>query len=114
MNGDGRPDPDELDRALFPEALPHLAHFLGAYLHEDLVPVHGSAARAAWEFAAEAELEELEALARDWWALRLAARALPISRLRLLLAERFGSAWYPASAAEIDAVGDELDAALGR
>lgn len=114
MSGAGRVDPDVLDAALLPDALPHLARFLATSLHEDRVPVHGSAGRAAYEFAAEAEPEDLEALARDWWALRLAARSLPLTRVRRILAERFGCAWEPGSAAEIEAVGDELDAALGR
>ena len=107
-------DLEELDAALTAESLPHLARFLVACLHEDRMPVHGSAARVAYEFAAEAELDELEALARDWWALRLAARRLPIAGVRRILAARFGSAWFPSSTAEIEAVGDELDAALER
>ena len=105
-------DASELDERLAPESLPFLAQFLAAYLHEDLAPVHGSATRAAYEFAAEADFETLDQLAGDWWTLRLAARQLPLERVRRILSERFRSAWYPASAAEIEAVGEELERAL--
>ena len=105
-------DAAELDARLAPETLPYLAQFLAAYLHEDLAPVHGSAARAAYEFATEADFETLDQLAGDWWTLRFAARKLPLERLRRILGERFRSAWYPASVAEIEAVGEELERAL--
>jgi hypothetical protein len=113
MTERGEDDSDQLDAALAPELLPHLARFLAADLREDRFPAHGGAARAAYEFAAEAEPDEVEQLAREWWALRLATRALPLQRIRRILGTRFGSAWDPISAAEIEAVGDELDNAIG-
>lgn len=105
-------DPDEIEDRIAPELLPRLAFFFGAFLHEDLALEHGSAAAAAWAYAEEAELDELEELAADWDALAAAARRLPLARVNALLRERFGSSWQAVSAAEIDAVGAELRRAL--
>lgn len=109
MNDDRRRD---LEDRLDPLELPRLAQFLAAYLHEDLVPVHGSAARAAFQYAADAELDELAELAGEWQVLRAAAARLPLDRLNRLLRERFGSGWYVASRAEVEAVALELERAL--
>jgi hypothetical protein len=106
---DGAPDPEA---PLFPEQLPHLARFLATYLHEDLEPVHGSAGGAARAFVEESDDDEIEALARDWDALRSVAGARGLTAAGELLACRFGSAWSPASYAELDAVAGELARAL--
>lgn len=111
------PDPPATEAADFeerlrPETLPRLALFLAGYLHEDLAVVHGSAARAAWEYAEEAEIDELGELAGDWQVLAGAARALPLARVNELLRERFGSSWQAASVAELDAVAETLERAL--
>jgi len=105
-------DTAALDERLTPEELPRVAFFLAGYLHEDLEPVHGSAAHAAYTYAAEAELDELEELAAEWEVLQAAARALPLDRLNGILRERFRSAWYVASVTEVEAVGQELERAL--
>jgi hypothetical protein len=105
-------DLTELAERLRPETLPRLALFLSGALQRDLAVVHGSAARAAWEYAEEAELDELGALAGDWQVLAAAARALPLAQVNALLRERFGSAWQAASRAEIEAVGETLGRAL--
>lgn len=105
-------DLDEVEDRLAPEELPRLAYFLGAYLHEDLALDHGSAAAAAWAYAEEAELDELEELAADWETLQVAARRLPLARVNALLRERFGSSWQAVSAAEVEAVAAELRRAL--
>lgn len=105
-------DPIDSEDRLAPELLPRLAYFLGAWLHEDLAVEHGSAAAAAWAYAEEAELDELEELAADWDILRTVARKLPLERVNALLRERFGSSWQALSTAELDAVGDELRRAL--
>jgi len=101
-----------IEDRLRPETLPRLALFLSGYLHEDLAVVHGSAAKAAWEYAGEAEIDELGELAGDWQVLAAAARALPLERVNALLRERFGSSWQAASLVEIDAVADTLERAL--
>jgi len=106
------PTDTELEDGLDPRELPHLAAFLAAYLHEDLVPVHGSAQRAAFEYARDTDLEELAELAAEWRVLRLAAARLPLARLNRLLRERFRSGWHVASRAEVEAVAHELERAL--
>ena len=106
-----RPEDLSLDR-LSPDELPRLALFIAGYLHQDLEVVHGSAARAAYDYAAEAELDELEELAAEWEALRSLARHVPIERINDVLRQRFGSAWRAASREEIDAVAREFELAL--
>ena len=108
---DIRPGDLSLDR-LSPEELPRLALFVAGYLHQDLAVVHGSAARAAYDYAAEAELDELEELAAEWEALRSLARHVPIERINDVLRQRFGSAWRAASREEIEAVAREFELAL--
>ena len=105
-------DSATLEERLNPEELPRVAFFLAGYLHEDLEPVHGSAAKAAYTYAAEAELDELEELAAEWEVLQAAAHHLPLPRLNRILRERFKSAWYLSSATEADAVGYEFQRAL--
>lgn len=105
-------DPRSPHERLTPEDLPRLALFVAGYLHEDLVPVHGSAQQAAWEYVREAELDELQELARDWQVLQAAARELPLAEVNRALRERFGSSWQALSRAEIDAVAEEFVRAL--
>jgi len=102
----------DLEDRLDPRDLPRLAQFLAAYLHEDLVPVHGSAAEAAFAYAGETDVEELAELAAEWEVLRAVAARLPIERVNRLLRERFGSGWHAASRREIEAVASELERAL--
>jgi hypothetical protein len=106
-----RPGDLSLDR-LSPDELPRLAVFIAGYLHQDLAVVHGSAARAAYDCAAEAELDELEELAAEWEALRALSRRVPIERINDVLRQRFGSAWRATSRDEIDAVAREFELAL--
>lgn len=104
--------PRDFEAELDPDVLPRLAFFLAGSLHQDLAPEHGSAARAAYEYAAGAELDELEELGHDWETLLAAARALPLERVNALLRERFGSAWQAVSVEEIEAVAEEFRRAL--
>lgn len=106
------PTEAEIEDRLDPRELPRLAEFLAAYLHEDLVPVHGTAQRAAFGFARDTDFEELVELAAEWQALRLAAVRLPLGRLNRLLRERFRCGWHVASSAEVEAVAHELERAL--
>jgi hypothetical protein len=111
MNGDGMDGREAIDR-LDPEELPHLAAFLGGYLHEDWILDYASAAEAAWSYLLEADLEAAEALAVEWGVLAAAARALPLDELNRILRARFGSGWNVVDAAEIRAVSAELERAL--
>jgi hypothetical protein len=109
---DAAPQAQALAERLRPDDLPRLALFLSTYLHENLEVAHGSAAHAAWDYASEAELDELEELRDDWEVLRAAARALPLARVNELLRERFGSTWQAASSAEIEQVAEQFERAL--
>ena len=106
-----RDDLTALER-LTPEELPRLAIFLAGWLHQDLAVEHGSAARAAWEYASEAELDELEELGAEWNVLRAAAHEAPLDAVNDALRRRFGSDWRATSRDEIDAVARELELAL--
>jgi hypothetical protein len=104
--------PQELESMLTPERLPRVAFFLDGYLHQDFAAEHGSAAGAAWDYAQDAELDELEELGAEWAVVRAAAEALPLARFNRLLGERFGSSWQATAAAEVEAVGREIERAL--
>jgi len=108
---DGTND-DALDARLTAEQSPRLAWFLAAYLHEDLAVEQGSAAAAAWSYAAEAELDELGELATEWDTLVEASQRWPLDRVNELLRTRFGSAWRATTAGEFEAVAFELHRAL--
>jgi hypothetical protein len=105
---------NELEAAdrLRPEALPRLALFLGGRLGGSTESGSIAAQRAAWEYAADAELDELEELAADWRVLQAAARQLPLAEVNRLLRERFASDWQALTRDELDAVGAELERAL--
>ncbi len=107
-------EPDEPggEARLTPDDLPRLAVFLAGYFGEGAPRSARSAAEAAYDYAAEAELDELEELARDWDQLRAIARALPLDRVREALRTRFGSSWQPLDTAELDAVAHEFERAL--
>ena len=100
-----------LDR-LTPEDLPRLAIFIGAYLRKGPEAGNASVQEAAWNYAAEAELDELQELADDWRVLRAAAREAPLETIRRALRERFDSEWQPLTFQELDAVGAELERAI--
>lgn len=106
------PDAGEFESRLTPDELPRVAFFIAGYLHEDLALEQGSAAAAAYDYSAEAELDELEELAAEWQVVCAAARELPLERLNALLRSRFGSSWQAAAASEFEAVAFELDRAL--
>ena len=97
---------------LSPEDLPRLALFLARYLGWEGAATHGSAAAAAHDYAAEAELDELDELAHEWEILRAAARTLSLAELNRTLATRFGGPWQAVSVDELDAVAAELERAL--
>lgn len=105
-------DPRPAADRLLPDELPRLALFLGALVPELSDRGHPSAQQAAWRYAAEAELDELEELAEEWSVLVAAGRELPLAELGRLLRERFGSDWQPASIGELDAVAAELARAI--
>ena len=111
MSDDHRATEPALDR-LTPAEQPRLALFLAEYLHQDLAVVHGSAAQAAYEYAAGAEIDDLEELAAEWAVLRAAAHSAPLERVNEVLRQLFGSAWRAVSRSEIDAVAQEFELAL--
>jgi len=105
---DSRPPNEKLT----PEDLPRLAVFVAAFLRPDSPRPLDSAQQAAWEYVAEAELDELQELARDWDVLRSAARQLPLEETNRLLRERFGCSWNAVAREEFEAVGTEFERAL--
>jgi hypothetical protein len=109
------PEPTEpgtsLDR-LNPDDLPHLAVFLAGYLDAGGERRFASPAEAAFTFAGDADLDDVEGLAADWEILAEAARSHELAEINLCLRERFGSAWQAASKLEIEAVEQELERAL--
>jgi len=104
-------DRTPLDR-LSPEELPRLALFLAQYLDRPDGGKRPSAAEAAYTYVTEAELDELQELARDWDVLRAAAGDRPLDEVNRALHARFSCEWSAASRDEIEAVAAEFERAL--
>jgi len=100
-----------LDR-LNPQDLPNLAAFFAGYLHQDWQVEFASPGEAAFAFAGDADLDDVEELAADWSILVEATRDLALEEINRLLRERFSSAWHLTSKLEIEAVEQELERAL--
>lgn len=92
--------------------LPHLAAFFSGYLHEDWQTEFASPAEAAFAFAGDADLDDVEELAAEWAVLVEATRELELDAINRLLQERFRSAWHVTSKLEVEAVTEELERAL--
>ncbi|HLF56956.1 MAG TPA: hypothetical protein VI942_08950 [Thermoanaerobaculia bacterium] len=92
--------------------LPRFAVFLSSYLNDDSSAAASSAARAAYDYAAEAELDELGELAREWEIVCAAAREMGVERFNAALRDRFRSSWRVVAIAEVDAAFEELTRAL--
>jgi len=83
------------------ERYPALSAFARAYLHEDLEAEHGTAEAALDAFLAATRPAERKALAAE--AVRLGRRIAdwPVARVRELLRDELGAAWWPSRAAEV-------------
>src|SRR4051794_31387403 len=85
---------------LSPENFPALAAFFGGYFHQDLVPVHGSADRAARAFAADAGPAARQAVRQDLERLIALVRGRRPGILHQAL-EQLGAAWAPSSLTDV-------------
>ncbi|MEO8277755.1 MAG: hypothetical protein ABI639_16190 [Thermoanaerobaculia bacterium] len=97
---------------LNPDDLPNLAAFLAGYMHEDWQLDYSSPAAAAFAFAGDADLDDVEELSAEWTALVDASRLVPLEVLNQLLEQRFHAAWRVRSRAEIEGISQELERAL--
>lgn len=77
-------------------AFPALRAFARAYLHEDLMPTHGSAVAALLAFAAEAQPAEREALVADLDRLAAATGPLAWPKVVTFIQDDLGAHWLPA------------------
>ena len=85
------------------DEFPALTAFFAGYLHEDLVPEHGSAERAARSFRADATPDERRAVRAELRRLLARSEGWPLADLRRAVAA-LGAAWLPASRADIAAL----------
>jgi hypothetical protein len=84
--------------------LPALAEFARAYLHEDVVAEHGSAAGAAAAFRRDASPDEQRQLAGDLARLLDAARTWSADRLVRFFSDDLRAAWTPGSLSDVRAL----------
>lgn len=91
------------------ERYPALCAFARGYLHEDFEAEHGTPRAALEAFLAAASPAERRALARDAARLDRRIAGWPVARVRELLRDELGCAWWPARASEVRAL---LDAAV--
>jgi hypothetical protein len=99
---------ESLEADLAPAAAPALAAFLAGYLHEDWQLDHPSVAAAAWAFARDSEIEEVEELAANWHKVRALAHRQGLPGFNRWLAATFGTGWHATSQRELEAVAHEL------
>lgn len=94
-----------------PQQFPALEAFFLGYLHEDLAVVHGDAQSAMEAFVAEADMEDLILLAREWRALGMSTAGLTDDD-RLAYLQRLGMAWEPSSWLDALALFDRVEQAI--
>lgn len=91
------------------ERYPALRAFARGYLHEDFEAEHATPRAALEAFLAAASPTERRALARESARLDRRIAGWPVARVRELLRDELGCAWWPARASEVRAL---LDAAV--
>ena len=91
------------------ERYPALRAFARGYLHEDFEAEHGTPLAALAAFLAAATPAERRALAREAARLDRRIAGWPVARVRELLRDELGCAWWPARASEVRAL---LEAAV--
>jgi CdiI immunity protein len=77
--------------------VPALADFVRAYLHQDVLVEHGSAAEAVRAFCRDASRAEATALVRDFARLITTAADWPVAAVTRLFRDDLGAAWAPES-----------------
>jgi hypothetical protein len=81
-----------------------LAAFARGYLHQDVIPVHGSAVGAMLAFCQDANASERQALHGDLTRLLAMAAAWPPTTLARLFGRELGASWLPASIDDVRAL----------
>jgi hypothetical protein len=74
---------------------PALRAFARAYLHEDFEPEHGTPEAALEAFLSAATPAERRALRGEAGRLDRRIAGWPVARVRALLQDELGSAWWP-------------------
>jgi hypothetical protein len=80
---------------------PALRAFARAYLHEDFAAEHGTAEVALAAFLAVASPNERRALAGEAARLHRRIEGWPVARVRELLRDDLGCAWWPARTRDV-------------
>jgi hypothetical protein len=81
--------------------LPALVAFARAYLHEDVIVEHGTAAEAAAAFARDASPDERRQLVDDLNRLARALDGRPADRVARFFTDELRAAWTPTSIADL-------------
>ena len=101
MTADERP-------ARGPVAYPALRAFGRAYLHEDALVEHGSAAAAARAFRRDASEDERDRVAAEWRRFAADIAGQPLTSVRDAFRSVLGSAWTPSSRADLTRLSNAL------
>jgi hypothetical protein len=88
---------------------PALREFFRGYLHEDWREEHESLEAAVGQFCRDAGEHQRQEVSRQWQTFRKRTEDLPLNQIRELLARSLGSAWYPASQADLETLSRALD-----
>jgi hypothetical protein len=81
--------------------LPHLAAFVRAYFHEDLIVEYGSATAAVDAFVRDASMAERQAVARELERVADALEKKSAEQVSRFFGETLRAAWAPSSAQEL-------------
>ena len=83
---------------------PTLRAFTRGYLHEDFEAERGTPGAALEAFLAAATAKERQAIAREATRLGRRISSWPVARVRELLRDDLGCAWWPARTSEVRAL----------
>lgn len=85
-------------------SFPALRQFLRGYLHEDWKEEYDSPAAAAQQFCEDADPEERQRVAQEWFDFRKQTNNLSLPAISGLLQGQLGAAWNARSPEEFEAV----------
>ncbi|MBV8478320.1 MAG: hypothetical protein JO266_16315 [Acidobacteria bacterium] len=85
-----------------------LRNFLRGYLHQDWKQEHGSIDRVVRQFCGDAGPGEVRRVGTEWHEFMEWTKGLPLGEITRQLTQ-LGSAWQPASVAELEALTRALE-----
>jgi hypothetical protein len=83
---------------------PALRQFLRGYFHQDLAEEYGSPEAAARQFCQDADTIQRRKVSYEWTSFLGQMQGKPLESVARFLSDSLGSAWAPASVADLDSI----------